>query len=393
MKDPVYLVGAARTAIGSFQGSLADAPAPTLGASVIQAALTRAGLYPSPPDEVLMGCVLSAGIGQAPARQAALAAGLSTATGTATINKVCGSGLYAAMLAASRIRAGDSDVIVAGGMESMSRAPYYLLNARKGLRMGHQTLTDGMILDGLWDPYNDFHMGAAGELCAERYAFSREAQDAFAHQSYERARAASASGAFRSEITPVSVAQRKGEPLIVDTDEEPARADLDRLAALKPAFNAKGAITAGNASTLNDGAAAVVVASARATRERQLKPLAKIRADVTFSHDPQWFTTAPIGAITSVAEKAGVSLRDIDLFEINEAFAVVPMAAIEELSLPPERVNVNGGAIALGHPIGASGARLLVTLLYALAARDKTLGLVTLCIGGGESVAMVVERL
>lgn len=392
--DPVYIVGAARTPIGAFQGVLADMPAPALGACVIKAALSRAGLFPSPPDEVLMGCVLTAGLGQAPARQAALGAGLATSAGAVTINKVCGSGLYAVMLAASRIRAGEGEVMVAGGMESMSRAPYYLMNARKGLRLGHQQLSDGMVLDGLWDPYHDFHMGTGGERCAERYAFSREAQDAFARQSYERARAAIETGAFRSEIFPVSVppARGKGDPVVVETDEEPFRADLDRLSTLKPAFDPQGSITAGNASTINDGAAALVLASAHAVQTLGLKPLARILASVTFSHDPQWFTTAPVGAIAQALARAGLQVGDIDLFEINEAFAVVPMAAIADLGLPPERVNVHGGAIALGHPIGASGARLLVTLLYALAARDQARGLVTLCIGGGESVAMIIER-
>lgn len=390
----VYLVNGARTPVGAFLGTLSEVPAPTLGAAAIQAAIARSGLQPDAVEEVIMGCVLPAGIGQAPARQAMRQAGIPDSTGALTINKVCGSGLKAIMIGGNEILAGERDIIAAGGMESMSRTPYYLQQARTGFRMGHREIIDGLIHDGLWDPYHDFHMGDAAELCATKHEFSREAQDAYAGESLRRAQAAVRDGLFKPEIVPVSVPQRKGEPVIVDTDEQPGRGDLTKLSGLKPAFSKKdGTITAGNASSINDGAAALILASEEAVTRFNLKPMARILGSATHSQEPAWFTTAPVGAIEKVLVKLPLSLEDIDLFEINEAFAVVAMAAIQELRLPPEKVNVRGGAIALGHPIGASGARILVTLMYALEQLNLRTGLASLCIGGGEAVAMVIERL
>jgi acetyl-CoA C-acetyltransferase len=342
-------------------------------------------------DEVIMGCVLPAGVGQAPARQAAKAAGIPDGVGALTINKVCGSGLKAVMLARTAILAGEANMIVAGGMECMSQAPYYLPKARDGYRMGHGQLVDGMIHDGLWDPYGNFHMGNAGEKCAQKYTFTREAQDAFAVESTRRAQQAISDGAFADEITPVTIPQRKGAPVVVDTDEQPGRAKPDKLPKLRPAFDKEGTITAGNASSINDGGAALLVASQQAITEHNLTPLAKITAVATHSQAPEWFTTAPVGAIEKALKQADLNIDDIDLFEINEAFAVVTLAAMEELTIPHEKVNVHGGAVALGHPIGASGARILVTLIHALKRHGKHRGLATLCIGGGEAVAVIVE--
>lgn len=391
MRD-VVIVGAARTPIGAFLGALSPLSAPQLGAAAIKGALVRSGLAPDEVDEVIMGNVLSAGLGQAPARQAALFAGLPRKVECLTINKMCGSGLKAVMLAAQAIACGDADVIVAGGMESMSNAPYVLQGARSGLRMGHGRLVDTMIHDGLWDVYNDCHMGSCAELLAERRGFTREEQDDYALESYRRAQKAVEEGAFAQEIVPVTVTDRKGHAVEVTTDEEPGRLVESRFRQLKPAFKAGGTVTAGNASSISDGAAAVVCVAEPVAARLGLRPLVRIVAQAQAATDPEWFTVAPIAAIRQVLQKAGSSAEEIDLFEINEAFSVVPMAAIRELGLDPARVNVRGGAVALGHPIGASGARVLVTLIYAMMQRHARRGLATLCIGGGEAVAMVVER-
>lgn len=391
MRD-VVIVGAARTAIGAFGGALASVTAPKLGAAAISAALERAKLDPAKVDEVIMGCVLNAGVGQAPARQAALAAGLKEHTPCMTINKVCGSGLKSVMLAAQAIRLGDADVVVAGGMENMSKVPYYLPEARDGMRMGHKKVIDGMVHDGLWDPYKDFHMGNAAEICARDMEISREAQDAFAKASYERALAAIAEGAFDAEIAPVFVPQRRGEPVEVKLDEEPGRGRPDKMAKLRPAFEKTGTVTAANASSLNDGAAALVLTSAEFAEANGLPVLAKISAYTQHAQAPEWFTTAPAYAIQKALGKLNIGPGDVDLYEVNEAFSVVSLAVNKIAELPADRVNVNGGAVALGHPIGGSGARILVTLLYAMEARDAKRGLASLCIGGGEAVAVVVER-
>ena len=386
------LVGAARTPIGALGGSLSRLSAPQLGAAAIRGALERAGVPPERVDQVIMGNVLSAGLGQAPARQAALLAGLGRQVPTLTINRMCGSGLQAVILAAQAIGTGDADVVVAGGMESMSNAPYLLPGARSGWRLGHVRAVDSLIHDGLWDVYNDCHMGQCAELLAERRGFTRQAQDAYALESYRRARVAAAEGRLREEIVPVQVPGRRGEVQVVEEDEEPGRLVEERFAQLPPAFKEGGTVTAGNASTISDGAAALVVADGELARREGWPVLARVVAHVGVGTDPEWFTLAPILAIRRVLERAGLGLEAIDLFEINEAFAGVPMAAIQELGLDPARVNVRGGAVALGHPLGASGARVLVTLLYALRERSARRGLATLCIGGGEAVAMVVER-
>ena len=386
-----YLVGAARTPIGSFGGALASLSAPELGAAALRAAIERAGVSPATVEQVIMGNVIAAGLGQAPARQAGIGAGLPPAHGALTVNKVCGSGLMAVMLAAQAIRLGEAHVIAAGGMESMSRAPYLLPQARQGQRLGHGRVVDAMILDGLWDPYHDFHMGSAAERTARALAIGREAQDRFAAESYRRAQASIAEGRFRAEIVPVTATGRRG-PATVDTDEEPSRIDFDRLPGLRPAFEAGGTITAANASTIADGAAALVVASEEAVRRHGLAPRARIIASAVAGRAPEDFPVAPIDAVRKVLAAAQLIAADVDLFEVNEAFAVVVLAAIGALGLDPARVNVNGGAIALGHPIGASGARVLVTLLHALEQRGLRRGLATLCLGGGEAVAMVIER-
>lgn len=391
--NDVFIVSGARTPIGSFLGELSGLTAPDLGSVAIQGVLKRSGLPQDAIDEVIMGCVLSAGIGQAPARQALRKAGLPDSTGALTINKVCGSGMKAVMLAASEIKAGDYDVVIAGGMESMSQVPFYAKGMRTGVKMGNQSLLDGMIYDGLWDPYNDIHMGNCAEQCVTKYEFTREAQDAFAQQSYERARKAVESGVFQAEIEPVAVPQRKGEPKLVTQDEEPFKGDPAKLGGLRPAFEKTGSITAGNASTINDGAAALLLASADAVARHNLKPMARILGSATHSQDPMWFTTAPVYAIEKVLQKLNLAIADIDLFEVNEAFAAVAMAALQSLNIPSDKLNIHGGAVALGHPIGCSGARLLVTLLHALKARGQKRGLASLCIGGGEATAMVVELL
>jgi acetyl-CoA C-acetyltransferase len=388
----VYIVAAARTPVGSFLGSLAELPAPRLGAIAVRGALERAKLPPDAVGEVFLGNVLSAGIGQAPARQAAIYGGIPNSVPATTVSKVCGSGLQAVILGAKTIALSDADVVVAGGMESMSNVPHYLPKARTGYRMGDATLVDGMILDGLWDPYHQFHMGAAAELCVKEFKLSREAQDAFAQESYRRALAAQKEGVFAAEIVGVELAAKKGEPVRVVEDDEPKRFAPEKMTGLKPAFLKDGTITAANASKINDGAAAVVLASEKAVKQHGLTPLARIVAYGGAAQAPEWFTTAPALAIEKTLAKARLGKNDVELFEINEAFACVAMACTSRMGLDPACVNVHGGAIALGHPIGASGARVLVTLLYAMARRNVRRGLATLCIGGGEAVALVVER-
>lgn len=388
------IVSAKRTPVGSFLGSLASVPAPALGAVAIRAALEAVGLKPERVDEVIMGNVITAGEGQSPARQALLGAGLPAKTAALTVDKVCGSGLKSVMLADQAIRCGDAQIIVAGGMENMSMAPYALPKARAGYRMGHGHLEDLMIKDGLWDPYNHCHMGHLAEKCVAQYKVSREVQDEFAKESYRRALAAISQGKFKDEIAPVTVPQHKGEPLIVDTDEEPGRARLEKLGELSPAFDKNGTVTAGNASSINDGAAAVVVMAEEKAKEVGVKPMVKIVAHAQASQDPAWFTTAPAEAIKNVLAKAQLTASDIDLWEINEAFAVVSVVNNDRLKIPADKVNVNGGAVALGHPIGASGARILVTLIHEMLRRPKARrGVASLCIGGGEAVAMIVEKL
>ena len=385
-----YIIAAARTPVGSFQGALSSLPAPQLGSIVIKSALEKANLKPEDVSEVIFGEVLTAGVGQAPARQAALGAGLPNSIPFMTINKVCGSGLKAVMLGADSIALGRSDVVVAGGQENMSLAPHLLENSRAGYRMGHISATDSMIKDGLWDPYNNFHMGEAAELCVREHRFTREEQDQFAKESYELAIAAQKNGWFNNEITPVEIAM-KDKITLVSQDEEPGKVKFDKIATLRPAFSKDGTITAANASKINDGAACVILASEKIVQSKNLKPLAKIIAHATFAHDPKWFTTAPVTAIKKACEQAKMTVEQIDLFEINEAFAVVTLAAMREFKIPRNKVNVHGGAIAIGHPIGGSGARLLTTLVHALKTQNKKFGLVTLCIGGGEAVAMIVE--
>jgi len=386
------IVSAARTAIGSFMGGLSALPATKLGSIVIGEVLKRAGIKADLVDEVIMGNVLCAGEGQAPARQAALGAGLPDSTACMTINKVCGSGLKSVMLAAQAVSCADADIVVAGGMESMSNVPYYLMNARRGLKFGHQKLIDGMIHDGLWDVYNDFHMGSAAELCARECHIPREKQDEFSIMSYKRALAAQESGKFKEEIVAVSIPQRKGDPLQFTEDEEPAGVNFEKIPALKPAFEKDGSVTAANASSLNDGAAAVVVMAEEKAKELGITPLAVIAAQASAAKAPAWFTTAPADAINKCLNKAGLKVDEIDLYEINEAFAVVSLAVNQILGLDVQNVNVNGGAVALGHPIGASGARILVTLLYEMQRRDAKRGMASLCIGGGEASALIVER-
>jgi acetyl-CoA C-acetyltransferase len=387
----VFIVGAARTPIGAFQGALARVTAPRLGAVAIRAALAQSGAAAELVDEVFMGNVLSAGLGQAPARQAALYAGLPERAPATSVSKVCGSGMQAVLLGARSLLCGDNQLVVAGGMESMSNAPYLLGKARGGYRMGHGELIDSMICDGLWDPYNDFHMGIGGERCAREFGIERAAQDEYARESYLRARHAQGTGAFARELAPVSVISG-GRETRVELDEEPGRTDLSRMAGLAPVFEDDGTITPGNASKINDGAAALVLASEQALREHGLTPLARLVSYGGCAQAPDRFPTAPVGATRAALTRAKLELGDIDLFEINEAFAVVTMACMRELALPKERVNVLGGAVALGHPIGATGARILTTLVHALAARSLSRGLATLCIGGGEALATLVER-
>lgn len=391
MKE-VVIVSAVRTPIGSFQGALSSQTAPQLGAVVIKEAVTRAGIKPEDVSEVIMGNVLPAGVGQAPARQASIYAGMPKSVPCMTINKVCGSGLKSVMLAAQAIIAGDADVVVAGGMESMSNVPYYLPKARTGYRMGNGSIIDGMVNDGLWDCYNNFHMGSAGELCAKELNIPRQEQDDFSVESYKRALNAIENGLFKDEIVPVEIKDRKGSVLISE-DEEPKKTNFEKGLALKPAFQKDGTITAFNASKINDGASALVVMSRGKADIMGIKPLAKIIAQVSYAQEPEWFTTAPAYAIENVVKKAGMKIEDIDLFEINEAFAVQALSVIKTAKLDAAKVNVNGGAVALGHPIGASGARILTTLVHALYKHNKRYGLATLCIGGGEASAVIIEKI
>ncbi|GAB2708526.1 acetyl-CoA C-acyltransferase [Comamonas sediminis] len=391
MHDPVVIVGAARTPMGAFMGDFAELSANDLGGAAIKAAVERAGVAPEKVEEVLFGNCLMAGQGQAPARQALFKGGLPKSTGAVTLSKMCGAGMEATILAHDQLVAGSRDVVVAGGMESMTNAPYLLKKGRGGYRMGHDKVFDHMMLDGLEDAYEPGRsMGTFGEDCAAKYQFSREQQDQFAIASVQRAQAAAASGAFKAEITPVTVSTRKGE-VTVSEDEGPGKARLDKIAALKPAFKKDGTITAASSSSINDGAAALVLMRESTAKELGCKPLAKIVAHASYAQEPEWFTTAPIGATEKALKKAGWKVEDVDLWEINEAFAVVPMALMADMKVSHDIVNVNGGACALGHPIGASGARILVTLLHALQARGKRRGLATLCIGGGEATAMAIE--
>jgi acetyl-CoA C-acetyltransferase len=390
--SPVYIVSAARTPVGSFLGSLSTVSAPRLGAVAIEGALRRAGVAPDAVGEVFMGNVLSAGIGQAPARQALIYAKIPNTVPATTVSKVCGSGLQAVVFGVKTVALGDAELVVAGGMESMSNVPYYLDRARTGYRMGDGKVVDGMIFDGLWDPYNDVHMGTCGDRCAVEYGFSRETQDEYSKESFRRALAAQKEGLFDAEIEPVLVPQKKGEPKPEKLDEGPAKGDPSKFASLRPAFGKDGTITAANASSINDGASALVLASEAVVKACKLEPLARIVGYASAAQAPEAFTTAPAVAIDKVTKKLGMAPDDIDLYEINEAFAVVALACAKLAKIDLAKVNVRGGAVALGHPIGASGARILTTLLYAMKDRNAKRGLATLCIGGGEAVALVVER-
>ena len=392
MNDPVVIVGSARTPMGGMMGDFASVPSPKLGATAIAAALQRSGVAPDAVEEVLMGCVLPAGVGQSPARQAALGAEIPVSAGTTTVNKMCGSGMKTVMMACDTLLAGQADVVVAGGMESMSNAPYLLPKARGGYRLGHGELQDHMFTDGLQDAYTGGLMGVFAEQCAGKYTFTREAQDAYAIESLSRANAAIKDGKFANEIAPVTLKTRKGEQ-VIDTDEQPGNARPDKIPTLKPAFKADGTVTAANASSISDGAAALVLMRQSEAEKRGLKPMAVIRGYSQFAQEPEWFTTAPVGALKKLFANTGWSAEDVDLYEINEAFAVVAMAAMRELNLPHDKVNVHGGACALGHPLGASGARIIVTLLAALQTYGKKKGVASLCIGGGEATAIAVELL
>jgi len=389
--DPIVIVSARRTAIGSMLGQFASVKSQELGAEAIKAALADAGIDGGDVSEVIMGCVLPANLGQAPARQAALGAGIPKSVGCTTINKVCGSGMKAVMLAHDLITAGSADVVVAGGMESMTNAPH-MVNARAGIRYGDAKMVDHMAWDGLTNPYDGQSMGVFGELCAEKYGFTREMQDEFAVESVKRSQKATEDGTFKNEITPVTVKTRKGE-VVVDTDEEPGRSKIEKIPNLRPAFKKDGTVTAASSASISDGAAALVLMRESEAKKRGLKPLARITGHSSFAQEPAWFTTAPVGAIDSLQKKLGWEEKDVDLYEINEAFAVVTMAAMKDLGLPHEKVNVNGGACALGHPIGCTGARITTTLLHALKARGGKRGIASLCIGGGEATAIAVEML
>jgi acetyl-CoA C-acetyltransferase len=393
MSESIVILGAARTPMGGFQGDFASLAAHDLGGAAIRAAVERAGVAADKIDEVLFGNCLMAGQGQAPARQAGFKGGLPASTGAVTLSKMCGSGMEATLLAHDQLIAGSRDLMVAGGMESMTNAPHLLLKGRSGIRIGHDRIYDHMMLDGLEDAYEPGRaMGTFGEQCADKYQFTREAQDAFAIASVQRAKAATESGAFKAEITPVTVKTRSGE-VIVAIDEGPGKVKLDKISSLKPAFKKDGTITAASSSSINDGAAALVLARASTAKALGVKPMARIVGHATFAQSPEWFTTAPVGAVQKLLKNIGWSVKDVDLWEVNEAFAVVPMAAMKELGISHDIVNVNGGACALGHPIGASGARIIVTLLYALKARGLKKGVATLCIGGGEGTALAVELL
>jgi acetyl-CoA C-acetyltransferase len=392
MKE-IVILGGARTPIGSFMGTLSSLSAPKLGSIAIKCALENSRVDPKQIEQVIMGNVLQGGIGQAPARQAGIGAGIPVEAGAVTVNKVCGSGLKAVMYAANDIRCEEYDIAVAGGMESMSNVPYALPQARSGYRMGNGKMIDLMIHDGLWDPYGDKHMGNCAETCVSKYKFTREQQDDFSRESYRRAQEAVKSGKFKKEIAVVEVPGKKGSSLIID-DEEPFTAPLEKMGTLKPAFVKEGGtVTAANSSKINDGAAALVVTSADFAQKNGLKPMARIVAQSTAAQEPEWFTTAPAKAIDIVLKRAGMSVADIDLFEVNEAFAAVALAAMADAKIPHDKLNVHGGAVALGHPIGASGARILVTLLHALEARNLKRGMAAICIGGGEAAAMIIERM
>lgn len=387
----LVILSAIRTPLGAFQGALASVSASRLGAAAVKGAVAQAGMAPADVTDVLLGNVLQAGQGQAPARQAAIYAGLPPSVRTVTIHKVCGSGLQAVMQGGHALAAGDASVVVAGGMESMSSAPYLLPKARDGYRLGHQQVIDSVIHDGLWDPYNNLHMGNCAEQCAKKYALTREQQDAYAAESFRRANAAQQDGRSAGEITPVEIPNRKGGVIRIDRDEGPAKVNYVRIPELRPAFDPAGTITAANASSLNDGAAALVLATAEFAAKRGLKPLARIVAFGSHAQEPLWFTTAPVSAAQKALQRAGWTRDDVDLWEVNEAFAVVPLAFMKELGVAADKVNVRGGAIALGHPIGCSGARILVTLLAALRERGAKRGLAAICIGGGEGLAASVE--
>ena len=393
MNQDVFILEAKRTPVGSFNGGLSSISAPKLGSNVLREVVIESGVDKSIINEVIMGNVLSAGLGQAPARQSALYASLPNSVECTTINKMCGSGLKSVMLGTQTIQSGDADVIIAGGMENMSMAPYLLPKARSGYRLGHGKIIDSIIRDGLWDIYNDKHMGNCAELLVEKNKISREQQDEFAIQSYTKAINAQENGWFDAEIVSVDVPQRKGEAKVIKQDEEPKNANFEKMKVLKPVFEKAGTITAANASKINDGAAAVLISSLDFIKSKGLQPMAKIVAQASSAHEPDWFTTAPIGAVTKVLSKAGLKSGDIDLWEINEAFAPVTIAAMDEFNIDSEKVNVCGGAIALGHPIGASGARILVTLIHSLKRLNKSFGLATLCIGGGEASALIIERI
>lgn len=391
MQDPIVILGAARTPMGAFQGDFASLSAHDLGGVAIKAAVERAGIAADKVDEVLFGNCLMAGQGQAPARQAGFKGGLPASAGAVTLSKMCGSGMEATLLAHDQLVAGSRDVMVVGGMESMTNAPHLLLKGRSGIRIGHDRIYDHMMLDGLEDAYEPGRaMGTFGEQCADKYKFTREAQDAFATTSVNRAKAATASGAFAAEITPVTVKTRAGD-VVVSIDEGPGKVKLDKIAGLKPAFKKDGTITAASSSSINDGAAALVLTRESTAKALGAKPIARIVGHATFAQAPEWFTTAPVGAVNKLLKKIGWTVKDVDLWEVNEAFAVVPMAAMTELGISHDIVNVNGGACALGHPIGASGARIIVTLIYALKARGLKKGIATLCIGGGEGTALAIE--
>ena len=392
MQGRSVIVSAVRTPIGAFQGNLSSLSASDLASICIKDILDQTGIQTDQINEVILGNVLSAGQGQAPARQATLKSGCPDSVEALTINKMCGSGLKAVMLADQAIKCGDADLILAGGMESMSNAPYLLNDARAGKKLGHTKVIDSMIHDGLWDAYNDKHMGNCAEMLAKDRNYSREAQDEYAIESYNRAQQATSDGIFQTEIVPVVIPQRKGEPLVIDEDEEPAKARFEKIPALKPAFDKDGTITAANASKLNDGAAVMLITSEENAKDLGLKPLVRILEQASASHQPEWFTTAPSKAIGKVLNKAGLKANDIDLWEINEAFAVVAMAAIEDYNIQYENVNIYGGAVALGHPIGASGARILTTLINGMNRQNVDRGLATLCIGGGEASALIVEK-
>jgi acetyl-CoA C-acetyltransferase len=391
--EEVVILSGVRTPIGAFMGALSEKTAPELGAIAIKEAVAKAGVSADEIDEVVMGCVLTGGMGQAPARQAALGAGLPNSVPCTTINKVCGSGMKAIMMGAQAIKCGDAKIFLAGGMESMSKAPYVLEKARTGYRMGNGTLIDSMIHDGLWDPYGQCHMGNCGDATAAEFQVSREKLDEFAGESYRRALAAQQACRLKEEIVPVEIPQRKGDPVVVDEDEEPKRGNIEKLGSLRAAFGKEGVTTAGNASSINDGAAALVLASAAEAQRRGLKPLARVIDYTMHAQEPQWFTTAPAFAVQKLLEKRGLKPEDIDLFEVNEAFSVVAMVVADKVGISTDKLNVNGGAVSLGHPIGMSGARLVLTAMHELRRRGGRYAIATPCIGGGEATAILIEAL